>query len=86
VLAKGPEGRPTYGYAPLTPEARARIVALAATCARHEVALAAVALQHSLRDPRIASTVVGVSRPERLDELERLARVPVPDELWEALG
>ncbi|HEX4624318.1 MAG TPA: aldo/keto reductase, partial [Solirubrobacteraceae bacterium] len=86
VLAKGPEGRPTYGYAPLTPEARARIVALAATCERHGVALAAVALQHSLRDPRIASTVVGVSRPERLDELERLARVPVPDELWEALG
>ena len=86
VLAKGPEGRPTYGYAPLTPEARARIVALAATCERHAVGLAAVALQHSLRDPRIASTVVGVSRPERLDELERLARVPVPDELWEALG
>ena len=86
VLAKGPEGRPTYGYAPLTPEARTRIVALAATCERHAVGLAAVALQHSLRDPRIASTVVGVSRPERLDELERLARVPVPDELWEALG
>jgi D-threo-aldose 1-dehydrogenase len=49
------------------------------------VALAAVALQHSLRDPRIASTVVGASRPERIDELERLARVPVPAELWAAL-
>jgi D-threo-aldose 1-dehydrogenase len=85
VLAKGPEARPTYAYEPLTTEARRRIAALAATCDRHDVGVAAVALQHSLRDPRIASTVVGVSGPERIDELDRLARVPVPAELWEAL-
>jgi len=85
VLAKGPERRPSYAYQPLTGAARSRIAALARTCAHHGVPLAAAALQHSLRDARIASTVVGISVPGRIDEVARLAEVPIPDELWEAL-
>ena len=37
------------------------------------------------RDPRIVSTVVGVSRPERVDRLVELARTPIPPELWDEL-
>ena len=85
VLAKGPERRPSYAYQPLTEAARSRIAALARTCTHHGVPLAAAALQHSLRDVRIASTVVGISMPERIDEVARLAEVPIPAELWEAL-
>jgi D-threo-aldose 1-dehydrogenase len=85
VLAKGAERRPSYAYQPLTAQARSRIAALAKTCARHGVPLAAAALQHSLRDARIASTVVGMSTPERVDDVARLAQVPIPQELWEEL-
>jgi len=53
------------------------------------VPLAAAALQFSLRDPRVGSTIVGMSRAERVDETLRLATQPIPDTLWpqlEALG
>ena len=57
-----------------------------AACARHGVPLAAAALHDSLRDPRIVSTVVGSSRPERLDSTLALAAVEVPDELMDELS
>jgi D-threo-aldose 1-dehydrogenase len=46
------------------------------------VPLAAAALQFSLRDARIVSTIVGMTRPERLAETLKLAQHPIPDELW----
>ena len=39
----------------------------------------------SLRDVRIASTIVGISRPECLSETLRLAQLSVPEELWAEL-
>ena len=51
-------------------------------CRAHDVPLAAAAIQFSLRDERISSTLVGFSRPERVDETVRLAEWPIPDELW----
>ncbi|MDQ3541784.1 MAG: aldo/keto reductase, partial [Chloroflexota bacterium] len=49
------------------------------------VPLGAAALQFSLRDPRITSTIVGMSRPERIDETIALAEQQVPDACWEEL-
>jgi D-threo-aldose 1-dehydrogenase len=40
-------------------------------------------LQFSTKNPGIASTVVGVSAPERVDELARNAVVEIPQELWD---
>jgi D-threo-aldose 1-dehydrogenase len=56
-----------------------------AACAAHDVPLAAAALQFSVRDPRVASTVVGVSAPARIEETARLLSHQVPDELWAEL-
>ena len=56
-----------------------------AACKRHNLPLAAAALQFSLRDTRITSTIVGITRPERLAETLELAQHPVPDELWAEL-
>jgi D-threo-aldose 1-dehydrogenase len=53
-------------------------------CARHE-GRAAAALQFSLHDPRIASTVVGFSRPERVDECVVHAGPAIPHALWPEL-
>jgi D-threo-aldose 1-dehydrogenase len=47
--------------------------------------LAAAALQFSLRDPRVVSTIVGMSRPERVEQTLELAVHHVPDELWSTL-
>ena len=85
VLAGAPQAQGYYGYREAGPEILGRIEAMTAACARHDVPLAAAAVQFSLRDPRIVSTVVGVSRPERVDKLVELARTPIPPELWEDL-
>jgi D-threo-aldose 1-dehydrogenase len=49
------------------------------------VPLAAAALQFSMRDPRIVSTIVGMSRPERLGQTLALAQHPIPEDLWSEL-
>jgi D-threo-aldose 1-dehydrogenase len=85
VLAGAPSAQGSYAYRAASPDVLARIEALKAACARHDVPLAAAALQFSLRDPRIVSTIAGVSRPERVDALVELARRPIPPELWEDL-
>ncbi len=58
---------------------------MAALCRRYGVPLGAAALQFSLRDPRIVSTIVGVSRPERVTETLALASHAIPEELWSQL-
>jgi D-threo-aldose 1-dehydrogenase len=85
ILAKGPDAYARYAYqdAPAALVARAR--GLADECARAGVPLAAAALQFSLRDPRITSTIVGITRPERIEQTLELARVRIPDELWPRL-
>ena len=85
VLAGAPSAQGFYAYRKAGPEILARIEALKAVSARHDVPLAAAALQFSLRDPRIVSTIVGVSQPERVDRLVELARWPIAPEVWDDL-
>jgi D-threo-aldose 1-dehydrogenase len=85
ILAKGPATYPRYMYAQATPAYLDHAQRLEATCARFGVPLAAAALQFSLRDPRVTSTIVGMTHPERIEQSLALARWPIPPELWSAL-
>jgi D-threo-aldose 1-dehydrogenase len=85
ILAKGPAADPNYCYSPAADEVLRRARDMEVACARHGVPLAAAALQFSTRDPRIASTIVGISRPERVDETVRLASWEIPRQLWDVL-
>ena len=82
ILAKGPDNYPRYMYGQASPEQIERVRRIDAVCRRHGVPLAAAALQFSLRDPRVHTTIVGLSKPQRLAETEALALHPIPDELW----
>jgi D-threo-aldose 1-dehydrogenase len=82
VLAKPPAAKPYYQYAPPSQEIIDIAGRLRALCATYDVPLAALALQFSTRDPRISSTVVGVSAPERVDELVVNAAIDIPAGLW----
>jgi D-threo-aldose 1-dehydrogenase len=48
--------------------------------------MGAVALQFSLRDPRITATICGVTRPERVTETRDWAAWPIPDALWDEIA
>lgn len=82
ILAKGTSKYPRYAYQNVEGDLLARAQRLEAICARYNVPLAAAALQFSLRDPRIVSTIVGMSRPERLEQTIALAKHPMPEEIW----
>lgn len=86
ILAKGPSAYPRYMYGQAPESYLQRAFALETLCQRHNVPLSAVALQFSLREPRIASTIVGISKPERLQETVRLAQMPLPEQLWEEIN
>ncbi|HEX7733260.1 MAG TPA: aldo/keto reductase [Ktedonobacteraceae bacterium] len=82
ILAKGPGAYPRYMYGQASPDLLRRAVLMEEACQRHGLPLIAAALQFSLRDTRITSTIIGVTRPERLIETQALALHPIPDELW----
>lgn len=86
MLAKGPRAYPRYMYGRASEDQMQRAAALEAACHRYQVPLAAVALQFSLREPRISSTIVGMSKPERLAETLTLAQMPIPDALWQEVA
>jgi D-threo-aldose 1-dehydrogenase len=85
ILAKGPGAYPRYMYGQASPELLRRAGQMEETCQRHGLPLAAAALQFSLRDARITSTIVGITRPERLAETLKLAQHSIPDALWAEL-
>ena len=59
-----------------------RVQKIKEACQQYGVPVAAAALQFSLREPRISSTVVGVSDPKQIEENLSLLKIPIPDELW----
>ncbi len=85
ILAKGPGAYPRYMYSQASPELLRRARQMEEACERYGLPLAAAALQFSLRDVRVTSTIVGITRPERLAETLKLAQHPIPDVLWAEL-
>lgn len=85
MLAKGPDAYPRYQYQQAPPAMIEQAKRLDTVCQRHGIPLRVAALHFSLRDPRIHSTIVGMTRPERVQQAVDDALTPVPDALWEEL-
>jgi len=85
VLAKGADAFPRYVYQAASSTMLDPIRRIEAVCARHRIPTGAAALQFSMRDPRIASTICGVSRPERVRETLEWAAWPIPEAAWNEL-
>jgi D-threo-aldose 1-dehydrogenase len=85
ILVKGPDAYARYEYREAPQEIVEQVRAMERACGEFGVPLAAAALQFSLRDPRVVSTIVGMSRPERVEQTLELAARHVPDELWSTL-
>lgn len=85
VLAKGSDRMKRITYQEATDAALEPVRAVEAVCAEHGVATGAVALQFSMRDPRIGSTIVGVSKPERVRQTLDWAATDIPPAVWAAL-
>ncbi len=85
MLVKGPDQVPKYCYHPVDANTLERVRKMEKLCKSYEVPLAAAALQFSLRENRIASTIVGMSEPKRVEQTLRLAEWAIPEQLWSEL-
>ena len=86
VLAKGTAEHPRYVYQEASDAMLEPVRKVEAVCARHGVPTGPVALQFSMREPRIASTICGVSKPERVAQTLEWARFEVPQAVWDDLA
>ena len=85
VLAKGSSDYPRYVYQEASDAVLDPIRRIEAICARYGVPPGAAALQFSIRDPRITSTICGVTRPERVQQTLDWANFPIPEAAWAEL-
>lgn len=86
ILATGPTPGTTYGYRPPSPEIVARVEAIQAVCAAHDVPLAAAALQYPGRFPAVASVLCGMRTPTEVRSNTGLMQRAIPDGLWAGLA
>ncbi len=86
ILAKGAVKAPMYSYMPASDDIKSRALAIEALCSQHGVPVGAAALQFSMRDPRVTSTICGVTSPERVQQTMDWANCNIPDVLWAALN
>lgn len=85
ILAKGADGFPYYVYETATKDVIERVRRLEELCHDFNIPLPAVALQFSLRNPKITSTVIGISTPQEVDQTLALSKIEIPAELWKEL-
>jgi D-threo-aldose 1-dehydrogenase len=84
-LAKGADSMPRYVYQEASDEMLAPVRRIEEICARHGIPTGAAALQFSMRDERIASTICGISKPERIAQTLEWATLPISEEAWSEL-
>jgi len=82
VLAKGASVMPQIAYTPVDEDGLTGVRKIEEICSRYNIAPGAVALQFSLRDQRIDSTIVGVSAASRVQQTLEWAATEIPAELW----
>lgn len=86
VLAKGPDNFKKITYQDATEEKLAPAREFEKVCKKHNVELGAAALQFSLRDNRITSTICGVTSVESIEKNLTWANAEISDEFWDEIS
>jgi D-threo-aldose 1-dehydrogenase len=85
ILAN-PQGATKYAYRDAPDAVLDAVAAMDKACREFGTDLATAALRHSVDNPDIAGTVVGISKPSRVDALIAALKADLPDELLNRLG
>jgi len=85
ILATGSAGAGNADYGAPTPELLTRVKGIEAVCARHEVPLAAAALQFPLGHPSVASVIPGARTAAHVERNAENFRRDIPADLWSEL-
>jgi D-threo-aldose 1-dehydrogenase len=82
---RGPRPGALYRYAPATPQIIAKAQRIAGVCRRHDVPLAAAALQFPLAHRSVVSVIPGPVAAEEMRQNLAWMRNDIPDALWAEL-
>ncbi|TCC49626.1 aldo/keto reductase [Kribbella capetownensis] len=85
ILAN-PQGATKYGYRDAPAAVLEAVAAMHKACREYGTDLATAALRHSVDNPDISGTVVGITKPARVDTLVAALETDLPDELLNRLG
>lgn len=85
ILAN-PAGATKYAYREAPPALLAAVAELDQACREYGVDLATAALRHSTDDAGIAGTVVGITKPARVDAILAARDADLPEALLNRLG
>ena len=86
VLAKGTERSRLIAYSEATDQELEPVKELEKICRKYNIPLPAAALQFSLNDKRISSTLVGVTKPKRVSDTIELSKFIIPNEAWDEIN
>jgi D-threo-aldose 1-dehydrogenase len=86
ILAKGSQQMPRVTYQPADVSTLSPVQAVESVCTRYGIPTGALALQFSMNDARITSTVVGVTKPERVEQTIDWAEFDIPSTVWEEIA
>ncbi len=85
ILADPRGGHTSYGYRPSPPEVLEAVAAMDGLATDYGTTLATAALQASLRDPLVDTTVIGFSKRDRVEALTSATEQVLPETFWTEL-
>jgi D-threo-aldose 1-dehydrogenase len=85
ILAN-PQGATKYAYREAPAAVLEAVAEMDKACQGYGTDLATAALRHSTDNPDIAGTIVGISKPARVDALLAALEADLPDDLLNRLG
>ena len=87
ILAQGTRSKQAlhYNYEPAPAAIIKQVQRLEKVCDEFQISLAAAALQFPLAYPAVASVIVGMGHPQRVENTLELFTCPIPAEFWQTL-
>ena len=82
ILAKGTKETNRLVYQEVSEKKLKPVFDLEKICLKYNVPLGAAALQFSMKDPRISSTIVGITKKSRIDQIVEWSNFEISEDAW----
>ena len=85
ILAKGTKETNRLVYQEVSEKKLKPIFNLEKICLKYNIPLGAAALQFSMKDPRISSTIVGITKKSRIDQIVEWSNFEIYEDAWKEI-
>ena len=82
ILAKGTKETNRLVYQEVSEKKLKPVFDLEKTCLKYNIPLGAAALQFSMKDTRISSTIVGITKKSRIDQIVEWSNFEISEDAW----